>query len=316
MTVAVGVDLGGTNLRAALIDTKEGAILAEDKRPHIDRSPQAIADAFAAAVRTVDPHQRRAGVGCGIAAMLRGWTGVVINAPNLGWREVAFRALVEERLPGEPIELYNDLNAIALGEARYGGARGTRDVLCVYIGTGLGSGIVIDGKLRAGSTHLAGELGHAKVVLDGGRLCGCGEHGCLEAYVSGNHIAARAREELKTHKSIAIEIAGAVDNVHAGHLDEAARRHDPYALALWDELSRYAGLSLGTAVQLVNPARLVLGGGVVAGAPKLASQIRDRIRHAANPASLAGFEIVDTTLGDHAGVLGAAAAILDRGDTE
>ena len=310
--IAVGVDLGGTNLRAALVDVPSGQLLAEDKRPHVDRSPDAVAASLAAAVRAVDPEHRRGGLGVGIAAMLRGWTGVVIKAPNLGWREVAFRQALETRLPGEPIELYNDLNAIALGEARYGGARGTRDVLCVYLGTGIGAGLVVDGRLYAGATHLAGEIGHAKVVLEGGRLCGCGEHGCLEAYASGTHIAQRAREELQTRPSLAIELAGGADKVHAGHLDEAARRGDAYAEALWDEVSRHVGLALGAAVTLLNPSRLVVGGGVLAGAPRLGELVRARLRRAANPPSLGGFELVETTLGDHAGVLGAAAAILDR----
>jgi glucokinase len=311
-SIAVGVDLGGTNLRAALVDVASGEVLAEDKRHHDDKSPEAIADSLVAAVRTVDPQHRRVGVGVGIAAMLRGWTGVVINSPNLGWREVAFRAAIEARLGEREIELYNDLNAIALGEARYGGARGTRDVLCVYIGTGIGAGLVVDGRLYAGSSHLAGELGHAKVVLEGGRACGCGQHGCLEAYASGTQIASRARQELRDQHSLAIELAGGVDQVHAGHLDEAARRGDAYALALWDEVSRHAGLSLGGAVTLLNPSRLVLGGGVLAGAPLLGRMIHDRLRAAANPPSLVGFEIVETTLGDHAGVLGAAAAIAER----
>ena len=312
--LAVGVDLGGTNLRAALVDTSTGTVLAEDKRTHEDRSPAAIADSLIAAVKTVDPAHRRAGIGVGVAGMLRGWTGTVIVAPNLGWREVAFRALILARSgePHEPVELYNDLNAIALGETRYGGGRGARDVLCVYMGTGIGAGLVVDGRLYAGATHLAGEIGHAKVVLEGGRLCGCGAHGCLEAYASGTNIAKRAREELVSASSLAVQLAGSVDAVHAGHLDEAARRGDRYALSLWDEVSRHAGLALGSAVTLLNPSRLILGGGVLSGAPLLAEQLTSRLRLAANAPSLVGFEIVGTTLGDNAGVLGAAAAILDR----
>ncbi len=311
--LAVGVDLGGTNLRAALVDVAAGRVLAEQKQAHADRAPEAVAEALVALVRAVDPSRRGVGIGVGIAGMLRGWTGVVINAPNLGWREAPFRALVEARLgTGEPVELYNDLNAIALGEQRHGAARGQRDVLCVYIGTGIGAGLVLDGRLYAGASHLAGEIGHAKVVLEGGRLCGCGEHGCLEAYASGTNIAQRAHEELQGRASLAIELAGSVDAIHAGHLDEAARRGDAYALGLWDEVSRHAGLALGAAVTLLNPSRLVLGGGVLKGAPLLGDRVRERLMHATNPPSREGLQIVETSLGDHAGVLGAAAAIHDR----
>lgn len=311
--VAVGVDLGGTNLRAALVSIGDGALLAQSKRKLEDRSPEAVARSIGELVAEVDPDRRRRGVGIGIAAMLRGFTGVVVNAPNLGWREVDFRSVVTRTLAtNEPVELYNDLNAITLGEQRYGAARGKNDVLCVYVGTGVGAGMVLDGRLYAGASHLAGELGHVKVVLENGRLCGCGARGCLEAYTSGTHIAQRAHEELSTRTSIAVEIAGSKDAVHAGHLDQAARRGDAYALGLWDEISRTLALALGAAVTLVNPSRLVLGGGVLSGAPLLGEKVRERLRIAANAPSLEGFEVVETTLGDHAGVLGAAAAIYDR----
>src|SRR5262249_4907732 len=162
------------------------------------------------------------------AGMLRGWSGVVVNAPNFGWREVDFRALLRGRL-GERVELYNDLNAIAFGEATSGAARGARDVLCVFVGTVVGGGLVVEGKLSIGATHLAGEIGHSKVVPNG-RQCGCGQRGCVEAYTSGRNLALRAREELsRGERSLAVQLAGAVDKVHAGHLDEAARAGDPYA---------------------------------------------------------------------------------------
>src|SRR5439155_10699494 len=116
------------------------------RAPVADREPAAVADLVARLVAQVDGAGRRHGVGIGFAGMLRGWTGVVVNAPNFGWREVDFRSLLRARV-GARTELYNDLNAIAFGEAMYGGAKGVRDVLCVYVGTGVGSGIVADGKL-------------------------------------------------------------------------------------------------------------------------------------------------------------------------
>src|SRR5205823_4085163 len=139
--------------------------------------------------------------------------------------------------------LYNDLNAIAYGETRWGAARGMADVLFVFIGTGVGAGIVTDGKLYFGSNHLAGEFGHIKVIRNG-RLCGCGQRGCLEAYTSGRHLQAIAREDLQKTSSLALELAGSLENLHAGHLDEAAARGDRYA----SELLEHAGMLLGTAL--------------------------------------------------------------------
>jgi glucokinase len=248
-------------------------------------------------------------VGVGFAGMLRGWTGVVINAPNFGWREVDLRGLLRQRL-GAKLEVYNDLNAIAFGEARYGGARGIADVLCVYVGTGVGGGLVESGKLYTGATHLAGEIGHSKAVR-GGRPCACGQRGCLETYCSGRYLRERALEELKTETSLAVELAGGLEHVHAGFLDEAARRGDRYATRLWDEVSGLLGLALGNAVTILNPSRLVMGGGVWQGAPELARRTTAVVHEVVNTPALDGFAVVDTALGDTAGVLGAAASIAE-----
>ena len=307
---AVGVDLGATNARAALIEVETGKILAETKQPWTEHSPGTVASIVGAVVRAVDPESERCGVGIGFAGMLRGWSGVVVIAPNFGWREVDFRSMLRAQV-GERCELYNDLNAIAYGEAVYGGARGVKDVLCVYVGTGVGGGIVVGGELYAGATHLAGEIGHTKVV-PGGRLCGCGMRGCLEAYASGRNIQKRAQEELRGgERSLAVELAGGIDKVHAGFLDEAARRGDLYAGRLWEEVSTLLGMALANAVTLLNPSRLVMGGGVWHGTPELRRRTVARLFDFVNQPSREGFEVVDTALGDSAGMLGAAALIAE-----
>jgi glucokinase len=304
----VGVDLGGTNARAALVDVERGQLVgSERKAPVSDKTPERVAELVARLVSEVDPQGERAGVGIGFAGMLRGWTGVVVNAPNFGWREVDFRGALRGRL-GERVELYNDLNAIAYGEARYGAARGVADVLCVFVGTGVGSGLVLGGRLYSGASHLAGEIGHTKVI-PGGRRCGCGQLGCLEAYTSGANLRARAQEELVGKQSLALDLAGGIEHVHAGHLDEAARRGDAYADRLWDEVSLLLGVALGNAVTVLNPSRLVMGGGVWQGAPDLKRRTLEVIRAQTNAPSLEAFSVVDTALRDSAGVLGAAASI-------
>ncbi|HZS40571.1 MAG TPA: ROK family protein [Polyangia bacterium] len=322
MKLAVGVDLGGTNARAALVDVERGAIIGDEaKHPLGDRAPDAVAALLEELARAVDPRGERLGVGVGIAAMLRGWSGVVVNAPNLGWREVDFRARLRGRV-GARAELYNDLNAIAFGEATYGAARGVRDVLFVFVGTGVGAGLVLDGELYIGATHLAGEFGHTKVVAPdapGARQCGCGQRGCLEAYASGRNIQTRVREELRAliaagqpQPTLALQLAGgALEHVHAGHLDEAARLGDAYANRLWDEVARYLGIALANAVTMLNPSRLIMGGGVWQGAPELGRRALREFDAAVNAPSREGFSIVESALGDLAGVLGAAALIAD-----
>jgi glucokinase len=308
--IAVGVDLGGTNGRAARIDLETMTVLEEAKEPvpAEGRAPEAVADLVARLVQKVDPEGKRAGAGVGFAGMLRGWSGVVQNAPNFGWREVDFRALLRARIDPR-VELYNDLNAIAFGEATAGAARGARDVLCVFVGTGIGGGLVVNGELAIGASHLAGEIGHTKVVPNG-RLCGCGQRGCVEAYASGRNLANRAREDLSSgERSLAVQLAGAVDQVHAGHLDEAARAGDLYAVALWNEVAPLLGTVLANAVTLLNPARLVLGGGAWEGSPGLRKLVLAAYQGAVNAPSGEACQLVDSTLGDAAGVIGAAALI-------
>jgi glucokinase len=310
--LSVGVDLGGTHVRAGLVDLDGSRILVEERAKLVDRDPAAIADLIARMVATIDPGGTRRGVGIGVAGMLRGWSGVVANAPNLGWREVNFRALLRAQL-GERVELYNDLNAIAFGETAFGAARGVRDALCVFVGTGVGAGLVTDGQLYIGATHLAGEIGHVKVVPNG-RRCGCGARGCLEAYASGAHLAARAREELGPGggmQSKAVEIAGSWERVHAGHIDEAARAGDGWALALWAEVAPLLGRTLANAVTLLNPSRLVLGGGVWDGAQLLRERATFAYGEAVNAPTAEAVTLVDSVLGDAAGVLGAAALIAE-----
>ena len=308
---AVGVDLGGTNCRAALVDVETGTVLAEVKEPVTSKDPDGVAAIVERVVEKVDPAKERVGVGIGFAGMLRGWTGVVVLAPNYGWREVDLRSFLRRRL-GEKTELYNDLNAIAYGEARWGSARGARDVFFCFVGTGVGGGLVLDGKLYIGSTHMAGEFGHIKVVTPNGRRCGCGQYGCLEAYTSGRNLQAIAREELVNQKSLAIELAGGLANLHAGHLEEAAQNGDPYASALLERAGLFLGVACANAVTTINPSRLVMGGGVWEKSPELRRHTRKAFDEAASVPALEGFEMVEGNLGEAAGVLGSATLIAGR----
>ncbi len=309
MRPVVGVDLGGSNLRVALVDVADDGKIRDERRESVSvRDPEAVADRIVALAHQLDPDAAHRGVGVGIAAMLRGWTGVVGNAPNLGWREVDFRAMLRARL-GDRVELYNDVNAIAYGETVYGAARGARDVLAVFVGTGVGGGLVTDGILYIGGSHVAGEIGHVKVV-PGGRLCGCGARGCIEAYASGRHLAERAREELRDQpRSLPVVLAGSLAALHAGHLDEAARRGDAWACALWAEVAPLLGSVLANAVTLLNPTRLVLGGTVWEGCPDLRRRAVEAYRAAVNAPAGEAATLVDAALGDNAGVLGAAALV-------
>ncbi len=315
--IAAGVDLGGTNVRVALVDTAAGKVQAETKLKLPATDPETVTGLI---VDSLAKLSAPAGVplGIGVAAMLRGDTGVVENAPNLGWRGIDLRAILAAKLPGVGIiSINNDVGAIAWGEYAFGAGCGVRDMLCVYAGTGIGGGIIADGRLMIGATGVAGEVGHAKVVFDASaRQCNCGGKGCVEAYAGGRKIAERASAELSAGAtSRAVELAGGDPRaVHAGHLDEAARGGDPYAVALWDEIAPLVGMVLANAVTMLNPSRVIVGGGVLWGAVALRERILAHNQRQVNPPARRASEIVGAMLGENAGLLGSSSLAAVRAE--
>jgi glucokinase len=308
--ISVGIDLGGTNLRAAAFD---GDVIVGHHRELVGepRDPATVVAAVARVVEQLAPGG--ATVGVGIAAMLRDRRGTVANSPHLRWRDVPFGALLETRLGSRySLGVYNDVNAITWGEVCAGAARGCRDVLGVYVGTGIGAGVVCDGRLVEGATNCAGELGHSKVRWDErAAVCACGSRGCIEAYVGGSYLQRRIVRELsdKKARSSALAYAGGVEHVTASHVDRAAAEGDDWALGLWSELAPLLAIALGNAVAVLNPERIVLGGGVIARCPTLFELVAAALEVAAPAASLEALGargIVAAELGDDAGLVGAA----------
>ncbi len=313
---ALGVDLGGTNVRAAVVDAETGEIVAAHKEALVDRAPARVVEAIvravaeAAAAAGAHPSSFRR-VGVGVAGQCLGATGLVLNAPNLGWRDVPVGDLLARAL-GIPVLVANDLSAAAWGEQRFGAARGIADVVLVFVGSGVGSGLILGGRLYGGAHGLAGEFGHIKVRPSRPetpvRRCGCGELGCLEAYSSGVNVAARVREEIAAGAETRIrDLAGPdLSGVSASVVDEAYEVGDPYAIALWHEVGELLGTAIGNLVTLLNPARIILGGGVLLGAANLAALVHRHIDEAASRSARKGLTVERAFLGDDAGVIGAA----------
>ncbi len=314
--LALGVDLGGTNARAAVVDRDTGEIVAAHKEPHRDRSPQAVVDVVVRAMQEAaraEGHEvvRFGHVGVGVAGQCLGRTGVVLNAPNLGWRDVPLGELLE-RAAGVKVRIANDLSAAAWGERLFGAARGLDDVALVFVGSGVGSGLILGGHLHEGHRGVAGELGHVKVRPMRGattlRPCGCGEVGCLEAYTSGMNIAARVREELASGAASRVRdlVAGDLARVNATVIDDAYAQGDAYARALWEEVADLLGTAIASVVTLLNPARVILGGGVVLGCPGLHRLVEDVFASRVSRSAAVGLTLERAHLGDDAGVIGAA----------
>ena len=314
--LALGVDLGGTNARAAVVDRDTGEIVASHKEPLRERTPERVIEtvvhAIAEAAVAAGTAPAAAGVvGVGVAGQVLGATGVVLNAPNLGWRDVAFGRLLETRL-GVPVRVANDLSVAAWGEKRFGAAKGLEDVVLVFVGSGVGSGLILSGRLYEGAQGVAGEFGHIKVRRDRpgapARRCGCGQRGCLEAYTSGVNVAARVREELAAGATTRIRdlVAGDLSLVTASVVEEACAEGDAYAVALWEEVGGLLGTAIANLVTLLDPARLILGGGVLLGAPRLADIALACFHERVSRSAAKGLSVERAWLGDDAGVIGAA----------
>ena len=327
--LAIGVDIGGTNIRMALFrGLREAAdaarsgggdpsvalrAVAERREPvGLDRAPDAVigrlADMIAGLLIEGECSDEPVPVGIGFAGMLRGDRGYVVASPNVGWAEVPFGDLLRARL-GERhrVEIENDANAIAWGEFQLGAGRGTKDMVAVYVGTGIGGGAVVNRTLVTGS-GAALEIGHTKVVWDeSARRCACGLRGCIEAYAGGELLSRRARAELAGGaRSAAVELAGSIDAVNPGHLDAAAAEGDDYALTLWAEVGPLLGVVLANAVTLFNPQRLILGGGVLSRTPVLREHAIAALHIAVNPPAAETLVVENAILGDDAGLVGSA----------
>ncbi|NBD12467.1 MULTISPECIES: ROK family protein [Corallococcus] len=303
----LGIDLGGTFVRAAVVDEK-GVILANAKIALPDRKPAGVVETIAQAA---DAAVKKAGVkvdGCGVGAagQIHKDSGVVSVAPNLGWRDVPLADLLTKRL-GFPVKVVNDLAAAAWGELHAGGGRGAQDMLVVFVGSGVGSAIIADGRLVNGGGGVAGELGHIKVI-PGGRLCGCGEHGCLEAYAGGHNLIAQTRELMATGSSRILEklTSDDADSITPLTLETAAEAGDAKAKEIHDRAAHFLGLSIANQVTMLNPARLLLGGGVLTHCPGIRRQVLDGIQQWSSRTSREGLLIADAELGDDSGIIGAA----------
>ena len=312
----IGIDLGGTQLRAAAFASDGQAPVAQHRELVGEpRDVGTIVERLATIIeRLASEATDVVAVGVGIAAMLRDRQGMVAVSPHLRWRDVAFGPALAARLgPRFALGVYNDVNAIVWGEAIAGAARGCRNVLGVYVGTGIGAGVIADGRLVLGASQCAGELGHVKVRWDDDAMpCACGQRGCLEAYLGGSYLDRRIREALAAGAKSSLSVRDAA-SVHVDDVDAAAANGDEWALALWTELATLAAVAFGGAIAVLNPERLVLGGGVLARCPLLRELLAASLTVATPTAALEPLSIAVAELGDEAGLVGAATlAAADR----
>ncbi|MCI0673301.1 MAG: ROK family protein, partial [Myxococcaceae bacterium] len=305
----LGIDLGGTYARAAVVDAN-GTILAADKVALSERSPTAVVESIAGAVAAalkLASDVPVSAIGVGAAGQLQGETGIIRVAPNLGWRDVPLGALLAQRF-GRPVRVVNDLSAAAWGELKVGSGRGAQDLFVVFVGSGVGSAIIANGQLVTGASGVAGEFGHIKVVPNG-RLCGCGERGCLEAYAGGRNLIAQLQEAIDGARPTLLKQLAAEPGprpLAPTLLETAADAGDPVALEIFERAADSLALAVANQVTVLNPARLVLGGGTLARMPGLKRHILAGVLAYTLTVSREALTITDAELGDDSGIIGAA----------
>lgn len=309
--LAIGVDIGGTKIAAGLVRADE--LLAFQEAPTPSKDAAAIRETVAALVAAVRPDDDELPVGVAAAGYVDLGRRRMTYAPNLPWRDEPLQPQLQERL-GLPVTLENDANAAAWAEYRFGAGSGSRDMVMITVGTGIGGGVVTDGRLLIGGQGVAAELGHIQVVSDlhaGGeppRPCGCGSRGCWEMYGSGNALnhAARSIATDPRGASLLARAGGDVEKLTGLVVSQAALEGDAVAISLVDELGRWLGEGLASISAVLDPEVIVVGGGVAEAGDvvmvPLVEAYRASMRRSHRPAA----DVRPAALGNRAGMLGAA----------
>lgn len=308
----VGVDVGGTAIKMALI-TPDGELVAktQDATPVAqgeDGIIQKIADMMQQLVRQQGcTTEQVKGIGVGVPGPIDAQSGIVHQAVNLHWRKPVPLKEKLETLTGLPVAIDNDANTAALGEMWRGAGQGAKDLVVVTLGTGVGGGVILDGKVIHGINGVGGEIGHITMTPGSGSICNCGKTGCLETYTSATAIIREGRLAAANGASpILTNVLAANGDIRAKDVLEAAHAGDPAALSIVDQVALYLGLALSHLAIVLNPAKFVIGGGVAAAGEILFSRVRDSFaRFVPFTYVVESTEIIPATLGNDAGFYGA-----------
>jgi glucokinase len=306
--IYVGVDLGGTAIKAGICDERGNLLQTCEGPTGNEKGPDAVLENIAQYVRKLvsdSPYEweQVEGIGAGIAAFLDISQGFIKMSPNLGWRNVPIKKILEEKL-GKTVKIDNDANVAALGEAWSGAGKGIPLLVCYTLGTGVGGGIIINHQILQGCNGLGGELGHMMIVPDIEAIdCGCGRKGCLETVSSATGIVRMARDAVDRgeHTSLAL-----ISPITAKDVFDAAKSGDEVALRIIDRAALYLGKSMALLSVVINPQRYILGGGLSKAGDILFDAVRKYYDQFAQDTAKEGVDIVPAILGNDAGVVGAA----------
>ena len=312
MKYYIGIDLGGTFVKAGVVDENynivaKSTVATSDAtgNPELvaDRMAQCANEALEKAGLTMNDVES---IGVGTPGSVEPKTGTIVYANNLQFRNTPLRKYMEERT-GKKIYVENDANVAAYGEVIAGAAKGYQDVVVITLGTGVGGGIIIDGKIYAGFNHFGGELGH-EVIVYNGRQCTCGRKGCLEAYASATGLINMTKEAMDANKDSKLwEVAKTRDEVNGKTAFDAMRMGDAVGKAVVDEYIGYLGCGLSNFVNIFQPEVLLIGGGICKEGENLLAPLREIIaKESYGISGYASTQLRTCALGNDAGTIGAA----------
>lgn len=309
MYYLVGVDLGGTKIATALTDTDCQIIKYESVRTEAARGPEPIVAQMVSEIQRITeglPKESLLGIGVACAGLIEPGTGKVLYSPNLNWRDLPLKDMIASQI-NVPVYVGNDVNMAALGELHYGAGIGKKQMVCVFVGTGIGGGIVIDGHLYEGANGFAGEIGHATIDWDGPD-CPSGNAGCWEGYASGTAMQRRTLEAMARGEATMLTemIHGDESKMRVELIAEAAAKGDALAQRIIAETGEYLGAGCANLVNILNPERIILGGGVIRGIPELVDMVNDVVQRRALKDAAEAVDIVKARFGREAGVIGGA----------
>lgn len=310
----IGIDVGGTNVKIALVDS-DGKIGYSNTIPTraemgyeytINNMKQAIRDLMTETKLSAKDIE---GIGFGLPGQVDFKSGIVRLITNIpGWVEIPLAKMIEDEFH-IPTRIDNDVRCAALGELNFGAGKGCENLICITVGTGIGSGLIINGKLVRGASNAAGEIGHIKLQMHDGPICGCGDTGCLEAFASGPSIVAMAEEYIMGGKSTKYREMANGGAITPFIVAEAAKAGDPVARRIFTRMGEYIGIGMASVVNLLNPERIIVGGGVADAGDILLTPLKETIKKRAMKIAGETVEVVPAQLGNTAGVIGASLLI-------
>ncbi len=307
---AIGVDLGGTKILAGLVNTETGEVLTSVKKKTQNNDDKPIIEKIIETIeKTILEAQISPGdissIGIGAAGQVDREKGILMCAPNLNCYRLDIKQILENQFK-LPVFLGNDVEVATIGEITFGNGIGYKNLVCIFVGTGVGSGIVCNGKVYRGSSGTAGEIGHI-IVSSGGRLCGCGENGCLEAYASRTAIEKRITGAIKKgHNSVITDLVSENGSIKSKHIKKALELNDEIVYNSITEAAEYLSSGLASVINFYNPELIILGGGLIE-AVDFFYDITIKKAHAKSLAlASAGTKITRTGLKDFSGLVGSA----------